>query len=374
LIKSKNFQSASKNTKIIVAPLDWGLGHATRCIPIIKELIRANIELFIVVDKTNYILLKEEFPSAVFLRYNGYKIQYSRYKKFFFLKLFLQIPKIIYRVFTENKWLKKIVREYSINAIISDNRFGMYNKKIPSVYITHQLHIETGNKLSNTIAQKIHYFFIKKYNQCWVPDLQINGLAGILSHPQKMLRNATYIGPLSRFKNIPNTQLLFDLLVSISGPEPQRTIFENKILSQLKHFSGKAIFVRGLPSATTKIENFNQIQIENHLSSQDLNRAIEQSKIVISRCGYTSVMDLSALKKKAILVPTPGQSEQEYLAKYLYAKKYFFAVEQDQFYLEEVLKKAAEFNFRPFDFPADEYKKTTDEFVLSIKSMKFAPQ
>lgn len=374
MIKSKNFNSIGKNTRILIAPLDWGLGHATRCIPIIKELIRLNATVFIVADKKNLILLKEEFPSSVFLRYKGYEIQYSHHKIFFLPKLFLQIPRIILRIFYEKKWLKNAIQKYSIDGVISDNRFGMYNKKIPCIYITHQLHIETGKKFSDKLAQKIHYFFIKKYTQCWVPDFKINGLAGRLSHPQKNLPNVVYIGALSRFQKIADSEICFDLFISISGPEPQRTIFENDILIQLKNFSEKAIFVRGLPSEATKIENFNQVQILNHLPSQQLNLLIEQSKIVISRSGYTSIMDLAALKKKAILVPTPGQSEQEYLAGYLLAKKYFFAVEQDQFHLENVLKKAAQFDFQPVDFCGEEYKKTIHEFVLSLKSRKFAPQ
>jgi len=374
LIKGQKISPASKNTRILVIPLDWGLGHATRCIPIIKELILQNIAVFIVADGNNYILLKREFPSTVFLRYKGYEIKYSRDKKFFSLKLFLQFPKVSWRIYRENKWLKNVIKKYSIDAVISDNRFGMFTKKIPCVYITHQLHIETGNQFSDLIAQKIHYYFIKKFDQCWVPDLEINGLGGKLSHPQKMPPNTSYIGPLSRFQSTTYTDTSFDLLILISGPEPQRTIFENKIVSQLKDFDGKAIFVRGLPSGDKQLPNFNRLQIYNHLPSKELNEMIIKSKMVISRSGYTTVMDLAALKKKAILVPTPGQSEQEYLADYLSSKGYFFSIDQDNFNLEKALKDSTQFNYRSFDFPHEMYKKTVREFVLSIKTRKFATQ
>lgn len=374
MIKAQNFISPGKTTRILIVPLDWGLGHATRCIPIIKELISLKIEVFIAADQKNLVLLKEEFPSAVFLRYKGYEIEYSRNRKFLLMKLCQQIPKIISRVYKEHRWLRKTVKSYSIDAVISDNRFGMFHKKIPSVYITHQLHIETGNKFLNKVAGFIHYFFIKKYDKCWVPDLKTNGLAGTLSHPKKIPRNVEYIGPLSRFKNLAFSNTSFDVLISISGPEPQRTIFEKKILSQLQNFDEKVIFLRGLPSSANRLANFNKVQIENHLPSQDLNEAIEKSKIIICRSGYTSVMDLAALKKKAILVPTPGQTEQEYLAAYLSSKKYFFTVEQDEFYLQEVLNKAAEFPFQPLNLPGEFYKKTIREFVLSINSRKFASQ
>lgn len=374
MIKGQKISPISKYTRILVIPLDWGLGHATRCIPIIKELILQNIEVFIVAEGNNYILLKREFPSTVFLRYKGYEIKYSRAKNFFSLKLFLQFPKVSWRVYLENKWLKKVIKRFSIDAVISDNRFGMFTRKIPCVYITHQLHIETGNQFSNFIAQKIHYSFIKKFDQCWVPDLEINGLAGKLSHPKKILPNIIYIGPLSRFQYTTYPENLFDLLISISGPEPQRSIFEDIIVSQLKQFHGKAIFVRGLPSGANQLQNFNLVQIYNHLPSKELNEMILRSGMLISRSGYTTVMDLAALQKRAILVPTPGQSEQEYLANYLSSKGYFFSVDQGNFDLEKVLKDSMQFNYRSFDFPREMYKKTIHEFVLSIKSRKFAAQ
>ena len=374
MIKAKNLEQASRNTKILIAPLDWGLGHTTRCIPIISQLIKQDIQVFIVADKHNYSLLKEEFPSAVFLLYKGYGIEYSRKRKFFLIKLLFQLPKVVLHVFRENRWLKKTVKRFSIDAVISDNRFGMYNRNIPCVYITHQLHIETGNRFLNKIAAAIHYFFIKKYSQCWVPDFKENGLAGKLSHPDKIPKNVSYIGPLSRFKNLPASTVNFDLLISISGPEPQRTIFEKKILFQLKKFPGKAILVRGLPSDSNKIENFNQVQIENHLCSDRLNLAIEQSKIIISRGGYTSIMDFALLKKQAVLVPTPGQLEQEYLCRYLLSKKYFLAIQQEKFELEDAFKKAAQFDFQPIDFSNEMYQKTVNEFVLSLKSANFASQ
>lgn len=374
MIKAKNLEQASRNTKILIAPLDWGLGHTTRCIPIIRQLIKQNIQVFIASDKHNYSLLKEEFPSAVFLRYKGYGIEYSRKRNSFLIKLLFQLPKVVLHVFRENRWLKKTVKRFSIDGVISDNRFGMYSRNIPSVYITHQLHIETGNRFLNKIAAAIHYFFIKNYSQCWVPDFKENGLAGKLSHPNKIPKNVSYIGPLSRFKNLPASTVNFDLLISISGPEPQRTIFEKKILFQLKKFPGKAILVRGLPSDSNKIENFNQVQIENHLSSDRLNLAIEQSKIIISRGGYTSIMDFALLKKQAVLVPTPGQLEQEYLCRYLLSKKYFLAIQQEKFELEDALKKAAQFDFQPINFPNEIYQKTVNEFVLSLKSANFASQ
>jgi uncharacterized protein (TIGR00661 family) len=368
LKKGNSFNIKNENPHVLVAPLDWGLGHATRCIPIINQLIVLGCSIYIVADKNNFSLLQKEFPNTVFLRYKGYEIKYSRRKKFLLLKLIFQSPKIIFRVFQEKNWLKKVIKKYSIDAVISDNRFGMHNKDVPSIYITHQLYIKTGNRFSEKIAQKIHYYFIKKYTACWIPDLEKNGLASELSHPKKLPQNSIYIGPISRFISLPGSEIFNDLLIIISGPEPQRTIFEKEILQQIKLIKGNIIFIRGLPSENQKPENFGEVKIENHVPSYELNKMIEGSKIIISRSGYTTVMDLATLSKKAILIPTPGQTEQEYLAKYLSEKKYFLAEKQEQFSVKGSLNKAKEFKFQEFDFPKEEYKKIIYQFVKSLKS------
>ncbi|MEO6837001.1 MAG: glycosyltransferase, partial [Ginsengibacter sp.] len=360
--------------RILIAPLDWGLGHATRCIPIIKDLLYLNCEVIIVATKSTFSLLKKEFPSLVFLRCKGYEISYSRDRKKFLSKILSQFPKMIFSVWKENYWLKKIIKKERIDAVISDNRFGMYSKKIPSIYITHQLGIKTGNRTTEIIAQKIHYYFIKKYSQCWIPDSKEIGLAGELSHPPIIPSNAIFIGPLSRFKSLPDIEKIYDLLITISGPEPVRTIFENKILNQLKGFPGKTLLIRGVPFDNYKLPSSDLLEIENHLSAEELNKALEQSKMLIGRSGYTTVMDLAALKKKAILIPTPGQTEQEYLAKYLFDKKYFFSANEENFSIEDALQKASEFEFKNIDMSLNEYKKTINEFVLSLKSGNFASQ
>ncbi len=366
-----NFNNQSHRLRILVAPLDWGLGHATRCIPIIKELSHLGCEVFIVADKNTFSLLKKEFTSIVFLRYKGYEIEYSREARFLFLKILLQAPKIILSIWKENKWLKKVIKKQKIDAVISDNRFGMYNKKIPSIYITHQLCIKTQNQFTEFIAQKIHFYFIKKFLQCWVPDNKENGLAGDLSHPKKIPSNVTFIGPLSRFKPFPHSDKIYDLLIAISGPEPSRTIFENKILDQLKNFSGKALFIRGLPSEKVQLPSSDFLKIVNHLSAEQLNKAIEQSNMIIGRSGYTTIMDLAALGKNAILIPTPGQTEQEYLSNYLFEKKYFLSFGEQNFSIIDILKKASDFEWKKIDIPIKGYKKAINEFVVLLNSGNF---
>jgi uncharacterized protein (TIGR00661 family) len=373
LVNGSNFTSAVHNPRILVAPLDWGLGHATRCIPIIKCLISDSCEVFIAASENNYDLLKKEFPSTVILRIKGYKIRYSRRKKWLPLVLFSQLPKTVFSILKENFLVKKMIRKYAINAVISDNRFGLFNKKIVSVYITHQLAIKTGNKFSEKLLQKLHYYFIKKYSYCWVPDYEQDGIGGELSHPKIKPSNVIYIGPLSRFHLQPATAKIYDILISISGPEPQRTVFENIILFQLKKTDKKILIVRGLPDATDRpLNDWKNVTIANHLSADELNIAFQQSEWIISRSGYTTIMDLIKLGKKAILVPTPGQTEQEYLAHYLMEKKMFYSLEQDKFSFDSVFSSISNFEFIKPSFDMNGYKKIVDEFVLSLQSGNLA--
>ena len=366
--KSENLYIPHLRPRVIVAPLDWGLGHTTRCIPIIRELIFLDCEVFIVADKGSLLLLKKEFPSLQFFEFEGYEISYSQTKWFFNLKLLSQVPAVFYKILREKRWLHQIIKQYCIDAVISDNRFGMYSKKIPSIYITHQIFIKTGSRLSEKIAEKIHYHFIKKYSACWIPDQENNGLAGDLSHPKFLPAKASYIGPLSRFKPIADAHYIFDLLIILSGPEPQRTIFENLLLSQIKELKEKIILVRGLPAATEKPANFNQVIIENHLPAHELNRLLAESRLVLCRSGYTSVMDLSVLQKKAILVPTPGQTEQEYLAEYLFRKQYFYSESQKNFSIIDAIKKADSFPCKKPGLQMDAYKKMVAERVANLRS------
>ena len=365
IVKKNN--NSSLIPKILVVPLDWGLGHATRCIPIIAEIIEQNCEVFIASEGYIYNLFKNEFPQVKFLSGLSYKLEFSKSKNFLSWKLIKQFPAIAFRIYKEHQWLKKIIKKYNIDAVISDNRFGLYNERIHSVYITHQLMIKTGNTFIEKLAQHIHYFFIKKYDECWVPDFENNGLAGELSHPKRILQNVKYIGALSRFEKKDEVQKKYDLLISLSGPEPQRTILEELILKQLLTYNGKALLVRGMPGNEKILQSNSSIKIVNHLPGKELAMAIEEADIVISRSGYTTIMDLVKLNKKAIFIPTPGQTEQLYLANYLIEKKMFFSVEQDKFDLTETLEKFSKFSSVIPSFDMNQYKLLIEDFVTLLK-------
>lgn len=247
-MKFEKININNSGKRVLVAPLDWGLGHATRCIPIIYSLLAQNFEVIIAAEGASKNLLKTEFPDVVFTHLKGYNITYSSKGSLLPLRILLQFPGLLRSVFAEHLWLKKIIKAYNINLVISDNRLGLFHKKIPCIYITHQLQIKTGHLFTEWLAQKLHYFFINKYTNCWVPDNKDNNnLAGALSHPKKLpAAIVKYIGPLSRFEK-KTTSKKYDLLVLISGPEPQRSIFETILLDQLKNFSGNTLLVRGLP-------------------------------------------------------------------------------------------------------------------------------
>jgi UDP:flavonoid glycosyltransferase YjiC (YdhE family) len=186
-MKVENFNIPGLKPRILIAPLDWGLGHATRCIPIISALIQQNCSVIIAAESQVKFLLQKEFPNLQFIHLTGYRIKYSRYKLWMPVKLLLQLPKIVYRIYAENLWLKRIVKQNKIDVVIADNRMGLYHKKIPCIYITHQLSIKTGNRFTESVAQKIHYHFINKFCACWVPDAEgALNLAGELSHPVTM--------------------------------------------------------------------------------------------------------------------------------------------------------------------------------------------
>jgi uncharacterized protein (TIGR00661 family) len=353
--------------RVLVAPLEWGLGHATRCIPIIKELLHHKCEVFVAAEGKIFELLKIEFPEINFLLLKGYRVKLSK-KSFLFWKMTNQLPAIVARIYQENRWLHKTIKQYMIDGVISDNRFGLYNKRLPCIYITHQLLIKTGHHFIDKMAQQVHYYFISKYYQCWVPDFEKNGLAGELSHPRKIPKSVKYIGTLSRFNKEKETQEIYDLLIILSGPEPQRTIFEKKILQQLLNYNESSIFVRGLPGINQTIQLKNSsIKIVNHLVGEELGKLMQQAKIIVSRSGYTTIMDLLKLNKTAILVPTPGQTEQEYLADFLMRKKIFFCVGQKDFDLKEAITKYQEFPFVFPNFNMQQYKAAVNEFLAIFK-------
>ncbi|MEI6851561.1 MAG: glycosyltransferase [Bacteroidota bacterium] len=327
----------SGREKILICPLNWGLGHASRCIPIIRILEKNDYNVFLAASGNAYYLLEETFPHLPIFRFEDYNITYTKGKNLT-RKIFFQTPGIFLKIFREHRRLKKLIRELEIDLVISDNRFGLWNKKTKTVYITHQVRIKApgDNRIIEQILFKIHGYFIRKFNICWVPDFAEDfKMAGSLSGNDKLPGNAQYIGTLSRFSK-PQKEITkdFDLCVLLSGPEPQRSIFEEIILAQLKRSDYKAVVLLGQPSEHLKTIIDGRIHIFSSLLPDEIQNYILRSEVVLARSGYSTIMDLATLGSKAILVPTPGQTEQEYLANYLSEKNIYYTVTQQNFNLD----------------------------------------
>ena len=324
--------------RILVAPLDWGIGHATRCIPIIRSLITHNYEVIIAADGRPMHLLNTEFPDLEIIRFSGYNIKYPKYLSMS-ISMLLQIPKLLWKIKKENQELSQIIEDYNIDGVISDNRFGLYSNKVPCVFITHQLEIQTPY-FSKKI-QAFNYNYINKFNACWVIDNKENTLAGKLSNPNILPNNTVYIGPQSRFE-FKKTEKKYDLLAIISGPEPQRTILEKGLSKTLKNRKEKSLMVLGKPEIDST-ETIANLTIKSHLNSKDLNLKILEADLIICRPGYSTIMDLLKLEKKALFIPTPGQTEQEYLAENLKKKKICYYQKQQNFNLNNAIEESKKY-------------------------------
>lgn len=323
------------------------MGHATRCVPVIDHLLRENHRVILAGDGSALEFLKGHYPDLECHRFPGIRIRYPSGSNMT-LKLALQLPGIVSGIFREHMHLTRLARDCGAEVVISDNRFGLWSRKIYSVYITHQVMIKAPEKLkwAERSFYRLHRWVIRHYDECWIPDLpgDIN-LSGDLSHLYPAPGNGSFIGILSRFGK-PSAEMAFpemthgpDMLVLLSGPEPQRTIFESLILNdpEIVH-ARQVVMLRGLPGNSEPERTSKGLRLVNHLPDNELRQLILTSKLIICRPGYSTLMDLAELGRSAVLVPTPGQTEQEYLARYLSEKGAFSYISQDRFTLKKVVE------------------------------------
>jgi len=345
--------------RILYGVLNWGAGHATRSIPVIHDLLRQGFEPVIASDGLVLRILREEFPRLKFLELPSYNVRYAAKSAYLLPQLILQLPRW-YAVWKQERRLTaRWVKEFNIQGIISDNRPGVWVPDIPSVYITHQL--EVPAYALTRPATFFHKQLYKNYTRMWVPDRkEMPYLSGRLGHPPNPPAQTEYIGILSRFSPKKRNSISEDIdwLFVLSGPENQRTLFENEILRHKDFWKGKVVLVRGTdrPAIGSFPEGW---EIHNFSNSLTLKSLLVRAKKIILRSGYSSVMDMVALQKKAILVPTPGQPEQEYLGKFLMRNKYFPMVSQSRLdeishislnaYQPPVTKPSETFSFKIFE-------------------------
>lgn len=311
--------------KALVCPLDWGLGHATRCVPIIRELLAQGCEVELGASGNQRAFFAQELPGLVIHEAPSYAIRYPERGWQMPFWLGANLPRIARVIREEQAWIEDLAKRRHASHIISDNRFGCYSHNLPSVYITHQLRIAfpPPAHLFEVWGERWHRRQFSPFREVWVPDMPTGpGLAGKLSHPAHLSAQVRYVGPLSRFEPPEMLESLSDMnarpiavLALLSGPEPQRSLFEGKVLDVLPEIPGKHVLVRGLPGQREMPANSDNLEIHNHLDTQALTQMIRNSQVVLCRPGYSTLMDLAVLGAQPILVPTPGQTEQEYLAR-----------------------------------------------------------
>jgi UDP:flavonoid glycosyltransferase YjiC (YdhE family) len=325
---------------ILVSPLDWGLGHASRMIPLIRRFVLDGHNIILAGSGRSAEILRNTFPDLRFVSLPCHSVHMGSGKHSYF-QLLLQLPALLFSVFREHHWAKKLVHDEAVDIVISDNRYGLHCRSAYSVVITHQV-----SPVLPAIFRWLEfpvYIIIRKliqrFDQCWIPDFshpEVN-LSGKLSHRYKTPSNARYIGILSRFSQSDisceiQPSLRYDVAVVLSGPEPQVSIFEKQMLSQLIRLEKSAILLRGLRNQPIEISGSSPSYIHHvsHLEVNAFRQVLKQAGLVISRSGYSGIMDFVALGISAILVPSPGQSEQEYLADWLSEKGWFRHVTQDK--------------------------------------------
>lgn len=338
--------TTQRSKKILLAPLDWGIGHTTRCVPIIDYLLQSGHRVYVAGNSRQLDYYTATFGKELDqLPLEGYNVTYSAINRFAQIGLLGQMPGILRAIQQERKWLKQVVADIQPDGIISDNRYGLYHKGVASVLITHQLRVMSGmGSRADDVVQQLHYRMLRHYNHIWVPDLPTApGLAGALSHPERLPASCSYIGPLSRLERGADSTA-GRLLILLSGPEPQRTILANILWQQACALAVPTVFVEGSPQAS-RAHVPSHIEHHSVLTHKELQPIVRAAHMVICRSGYSTIMDLVAMGKRAILIPTPAQTEQQYLARMLHKQHLFMEARQQGFNLEGELARAARFEF-----------------------------
>jgi uncharacterized protein (TIGR00661 family) len=322
---------------ILITPLSWGLGHAGRMIPVAMRLKEMGHNVTVAGDEEALSLFRYETTGIDLISFPGFRMHYSRYLSVP-LTVLVRIPSIIFHSITDHYKLRSLIKDLKINIVISDNRFGCWNKSIKSVYITHQLRIifPLPFRFLEPIGIAFHNHIINKYDLCLVPDFPGEpNISGELSHNMKLPRNVRYVGLLSRFSSVGNITESHEnqppyISIILSGPEPQKSILRQKLLNVLSSADYCIKIFEARPGLMNRTSNGEKIVSFNHVPSVQMRDIIMGSEIIICRSGYTTIMEMISLGKTAILIPTPGQTEQEYLAEYLSGRGWFSFVAQDK--------------------------------------------
>jgi uncharacterized protein (TIGR00661 family) len=341
--------------KVFIAPLNWGLGHATRLLPLVRKFLDQNYTVFIGASDRSKEILKKEVKDCVFLDFPEYPIKYPRTRFFVTRFMLLIFPMMLIAMRREHKRLKELHKKYQFQIVISDNRFSLALKGVPSYLISHQLRyiLPWPIKYTESLSEYFNFFHFRKYDKIIVPDVETDPtLTGQLSHNMRYLaRNKLYYaGIFSDVVKIDNRKNeSVNYLVIVSGPEPQRTYFEELIFRQVHVLKGQVIVALGIPEKKFTIKMGNAI-FYTYLNRDEMSYYLNNANFIISRPGYTTVMEMVEFGKRGLFVPTPGQVEQEYLAKHFMEMGWCHMVKQHKCDLETAEKKAQTYPGFPKNF------------------------
>lgn len=306
-----------RHLKVLVAPLDWGLGHATRCIPVIRELILQQAEVIIAASGNGFHLLQNTFPDCTLIDIPGIRIRYPAKGSMAF-SMVIQMPAILKAIRKEKEMLSSMIGSHGITHVISDNRYGLYDIRVKCVFISHQISIKNPGllKFTEPLLYQMHKKRIEKFNELWIPDIHgTDNLAGSLTKTPGLAIPKKYTGFLSRFNHsIQNAEKKYECIALLSGPEPQRSLLEKKLKDYFLSSKKKCLLVLGIPGlpSRTSVEN---VEIINTITDTELQHWLHPDTTLFCRPGYSTLMDLAILgHRKNVFIPTPGQTEQEYLA------------------------------------------------------------
>lgn len=360
--------------RVLVAPLDWGLGHSTRDIPIIQRLLELEARPVLGADKGPLALLRDRFPELPWVRIPGVEVRYAKGASQGWA-MAKQFPAMVRSVREEHHLFLDLRRQLALDAVISDQRFGLHAEGMPSVIITHQVFPFTP--FAQGVLRRINLRSIARFDRCWIPDdAEPPGLAGDLSHGRQLPPNARYIGPLSRMEPasaIPPREH-YEVVCVISGPEPQRSLFEQQLTEQLQRIAGRHLMVLGKPDPPLD-ETIGNVRRIGHLGGDALTGALLQARLIVSRTGYTTLMDLARIHRGALLVPTPGQEEQEYLGRMHAQGERFLVQEQRTLDIAAALNgsKSSDPPVDPLPEKDQRLERALQELAASINARRIPP-
>lgn len=337
-------ESIINSMRILIAPLDWGLGHTTRIVPLVKSKLAEGNEVVLACSPDQRILLTEHFPDLqVMFNLPSYSPVYNDHLPMP-INLLLQLRKMLRTIRAEHDWLCELLKKEKMDHIISDHRFGFYHPSVRSSILAHQLNIQ-GPWLIRDVVNKIQARYFNRFADCLIPDDAERSLSGVLSSTHYLRIPFSHIGALSRFSHSIERPKIpkYQWCVLISGPDPKRRNFLDRVIKIFERLDISVIIIAGLPSSSSRCV-FGRVTVVSHMSDAEMELTIASSQYLLCRSGYSTIMDLAVWQRRALLVPTAGQTEQEYLAQWHSRDSFHLTCTEENLNASEIQRAAQIFS------------------------------